>query len=107
MAWSLRALDLPDTMTAPVRPRTTVQGDTPRRDRRTPRVEWVIERAHHHRRRASDLADERANRAAVRGDIVGLWVASGQADAARQRRAEWAERNGVREQVTANATGGD
>jgi hypothetical protein len=106
MTWSLRALDPPDTMTAPVRPRTTVQGDTARRDRRTPRVERVIERAHH-RRRASDLADERANRAAVRGDLVALWVASGQADAARQRRAEWAERHGSRERLTANATSGD
>jgi hypothetical protein len=69
-------------------------------------VERVIERAHH-RRRASDLADERANRAAVRGDLVALWVASGQADAARQRRAEWAERHGDRERLTANATSGD
>jgi len=93
-------------MTAPVRRRTTVQGDTARRDRRTTRVERVIERAPH-RRRASDLADERANRAAGRGDIVAMWVASGQAEAARQRRADWAERHGVREQVTANATSAD
>jgi hypothetical protein len=70
------------------------------------RVEWVIERAHH-RRRASDLADERANRAAVRGDLVAMWVASGQADAARKRRAEFAERHGLREQVAAKATSGD
>jgi hypothetical protein len=69
-------------------------------------VERVIERAHH-RRRASDLADERANRAAVRGDLVAMWVASGQADAARRRRVEWAERHGVREPLTANATSGD
>ncbi len=99
-------LDPPDTMTAPVRRRTTGQGDTPRRDRRTTRVEWVIERAHH-RRRASDLADERANRAAVRGDLVAMWVASGQADAARKRREEFAERHGLREQEAAKATTGD
>jgi hypothetical protein len=54
-------------------------------------VDQVIERVHH-RRRASDRADERANRAAKAGDIVALWVASGQADAARRRRAEWVER---------------
>jgi len=53
-------------------------------------VDQVIERVHP-RRRASDLADERANRAAKAGDIVALWVASGQADAARRRRAEWVE----------------
>ncbi len=54
-------------------------------------VDQVIERVHL-RRRASDRADERANRAAKAGDIVALWVASGQADAARRRRAEWVER---------------
>jgi hypothetical protein len=69
------------------------------------RVERVIERAHH-RRRESDLADERANRAALRGDLVGMWVASGQADAARRRRAEWAERHGVRKTVTTEPTSG-
>jgi hypothetical protein len=89
---SLRALDLLDTMSAPVRRRTSDQGDTPRRDGRTTRVERVIERAHQ-RRRASDLADARANRAAARGDIVALWVASGQAEAARRRREEWARRH--------------
>ena len=50
-----------------------------------------------HRRRASDRADERANRAAKLGDLVALWVASGQAEAARRRRAEWLERQGQRE----------
>jgi hypothetical protein len=54
-------------------------------------VDQVIERVHP-RRRASDLADERANRAAKHGDLVALWVASGQADAARRRREEWVER---------------
>ena len=50
-----------------------------------------------HRRRASDRADERANRAAKLGDLVALWVASGQAEAARRRRAEWLERQDQRE----------
>jgi hypothetical protein len=54
-------------------------------------VDQVIERVHP-RRRASDLADDRANRAAKHGDLVALWVASGQAEAARRRRAEWLER---------------
>jgi len=54
-------------------------------------VDQVIERVHP-RRRASDLADERANKAAKHGDLVALWVASGQADAARRRREEWLER---------------
>lgn len=80
-----------------MRQRTTDQGDTARRDGRTRRVERVIERAQP-RRRASDLADARANRAAVRGDLVGLWVASGQADAARKRREEWARRNADRDE---------
>ncbi|HET8786913.1 MAG TPA: hypothetical protein VFM38_14860 [Candidatus Limnocylindrales bacterium] len=78
--------------------RTTDQGDTPRRDGRMPRVERVIERAHQ-RRRASDLADARANRAAQRGDLVALWVASGQAEAARRRREEWARRHSAREEA--------
>ena len=95
---SLRALDLVVTMAAPVRRRTTDQGDTPRRDGRMQRVERVIERAHQ-RRRASDLADARANRAAQRGDLVALWVASGQAEAARRRREEWARRHGAREEA--------
>lgn len=69
-------------------------------------MERVIERAQP-RRRASDLADARANRAATRGDIVGLWVASGQADAARKRREEWAERHGAREVPSGNATPAD
>jgi len=63
----------------------------------------VIERAQP-RRRASDLADARANRAAVRGDIVGLWVASGQADAARKRREEWARRNADRDESPSDAS---
>jgi len=66
----------------------------------------VIERAQP-RRRASDLADARANRAAVRGDIVGLWVASGQADAARKRREEWAQRNASDDDRARDATPAD
>ncbi|MFL5687298.1 MAG: hypothetical protein ACJ77D_14735 [Chloroflexota bacterium] len=89
-----------------MRERTIDQGDTARRDGRTRRVDRVIERAQP-RRRASDLADARANRAAVRGDIVGLWVASGQAEAARKRREEWAERNGARDPSPSDATGAD
>jgi hypothetical protein len=50
----------------------------------------VTERVHL-RRRASDRADERAARAAKLGDLIGLWVASGQAEEARRRRAEWQE----------------
>ena len=56
-------------------------------------MDQVIERVHP-RRRASDLADERANRAAKHGDLVALWVASGQAEAARRRRDEWVRRQG-------------
>ena len=89
-----------------MRQRTTDQGDTARRDGRTRRVDRVIERAQP-RRRASDLADARANRAATRGDIVGLWVASGQADAARKRREEWAERNRAPDMPPADATPAD
>ena len=48
----------------------------------------------HLRRRASDRADERASRAQRLGDLIGMWVASGQADHARRRRAEWEERDG-------------
>jgi hypothetical protein len=62
-------------------------------------VDQVIERVHP-RRRASDLADQRANRAAKHGDIVALWVASGQADAARRRREEWVERQHEPETAT-------
>jgi hypothetical protein len=58
-----------------------------------------------HRRRASDRADERANRAAKLGDLVALWVASGQAEAARRRRAEWLERQGQRETATSLSDG--
>jgi len=54
-------------------------------------VDQVIERVHP-RRRASDRAEERANKAAKHGDLVALWVASGQADAARRRRQEWLDR---------------
>jgi hypothetical protein len=50
----------------------------------------VTER-NHLRRRASDRAEERATRAAIRGDIVAMWVAKGQAEAAERRRTEWAE----------------
>jgi hypothetical protein len=52
----------------------------------------VTERSHL-RRRASDRAEQRATRAAIRGDIVAMWVAKGQAEAAARRRSEWAERN--------------
>ena len=54
----------------------------------------VTERSHL-RRRASDRAEERATRAAIRGDIVAMWVAKGQAEAAARRRTEWAELNGA------------
>lgn len=47
----------------------------------------------HLRRRASDRAEQRATRAAIRGDIIAMWVAKGQAEAAERRRTEWAERN--------------
>jgi hypothetical protein len=67
-------------------------------------VDQVIERVHP-RRRASDLADERANRAAKFGDLVGLWVASGQADAARRRREEWADRQRQLEAAASKQTG--
>jgi hypothetical protein len=77
-----------------VRPRTTDQGDTERRDGRQ-LVERVTERVHP-RRRASDRAEERANRAAKRGDLIALWVASGQAEEARRRRAEWQARQETR-----------
>jgi hypothetical protein len=50
----------------------------------------VTERVHL-RRRASDRADERAARAQRLGDLIGMWVATGQADEARRRRAEWEE----------------
>jgi len=52
----------------------------------------VTERSHL-RRRASDRAEQRATRAATRGDIVAMWVAKGQAEAAERRRTEWAELN--------------
>ena len=52
----------------------------------------VTERSHL-RRRASDRAEQRASRAAVRGDIIAMWVAKGQAEAAARRRSEWAELN--------------
>jgi hypothetical protein len=39
----------------------------------------VTERSHL-RRRASDRAEDRAARAANRGDIVAMWVAKGQAE---------------------------
>jgi hypothetical protein len=67
-------------------------------------VDQVIERVHP-RRRASDLADERANKAAKHGDIVALWVASGQAEAARRRRAEWVERQRRLETSTSEPIG--
>ncbi|HSL75719.1 MAG TPA: hypothetical protein VK867_02155 [Candidatus Limnocylindrales bacterium] len=47
----------------------------------------------HLRRRAGDRAEERATRAAIRGDIIAMWVAKGQAEAAARRRSEWAELN--------------
>ena len=42
-----------------------------------------------HRRRASDLAQERATRAAERGDHAAFVMASRQAEDALRRRAEW------------------
>ena len=48
--------------------------------------------AAYHRRRETDRAEERAARAADRGDRAGYLMAMGQADAARQRREEWAKR---------------
>jgi hypothetical protein len=92
-AVSLLALDQPDTMTIRGAPAHHVQGDTARRDGRQ-QVGRVTERVHP-RRRASDRAEERANRAAKAGDLIGLWVASGQADEARRRRDEYAERDEV------------
>ena len=44
------------------------------------------------RRRESDRAEERAARAADRGDHAGYLMAMAQAEAARQRRVEWARR---------------
>ena len=44
------------------------------------------------RRREADRAEERAARAADRGDHAGHLMALAQAEAARQRRAEWARR---------------
>jgi hypothetical protein len=55
----------------------------------------VTERVHL-RRRASDRADERAARAQRLGDLIGMWVATSQADQARRRRAEWEEADGDR-----------
>jgi hypothetical protein len=56
----------------------------------------------HLRRRASDRAEDRAARAAIRGDIVAMWVAKGQAEAAQRRRTEWAEQQAaVRGSVSA------
>jgi hypothetical protein len=45
------------------------------------------------RRRESDRAEERAARAADRGDRAAYLMAMAMADAARRRRAEWAERH--------------
>jgi hypothetical protein len=105
MAAESTGLDVPDTMAALVRPRTTRQGDL--RRGAASAGDNVIERAPNpYRRRASDRADERAARAAKLGDLVALWVASGQADAARQRRAEWEQRNGARDGVPARASSG-
>jgi hypothetical protein len=56
----------------------------------------------HLRRRASDRAEDRAARAAIRGDIVAMWVAKGQAEAAQRRRTEWDEqKTSVGEPVSA------
>lgn len=46
----------------------------------------------HRRRRESDRAEERAIRASQRGDHAAYLMATAQAEAARRRRAEWAER---------------
>jgi hypothetical protein len=53
------------------------------------------------RRRESDRAEERADRAAKLGDFAGFVVASGQAEAARRRRAEWADREPEESPTTA------
>jgi hypothetical protein len=82
-----------------------VQGDTARRDGRQ-QVGRVTERVHP-RRRASDRAEERANRAAKLGDLIGLWVASGQADEARRRRAEYAERHDIEPETSESRSEGD
>jgi hypothetical protein len=63
----------------------------------------VTERVHH-RRRESDRADERAARAAKLGDLIGLWVASGQAEEARRRRAEWQDRDAAPSEATTVST---
>ena len=48
----------------------------------------------YHRRRESDRAEQRAARASDRGDHAAYLMAMAQAEAARQRRADWAKRNG-------------
>jgi hypothetical protein len=85
-----------------VRGRTTSRG-IPRAGTGANGVKAMTERIPH-RRRASDRADERANRAAMLGDIVALWVATGQAEGARRRRAEWLERRGPRRESTEDVT---
>jgi hypothetical protein len=44
------------------------------------------------KRREIDRAEQRAERAADRGDHAGYLMAMGQVEAARQRRDEWAKR---------------
>jgi hypothetical protein len=46
------------------------------------------------RRRETDRAEQRAQRAADRGDHAGYLMAMGQAEAARRRREEWARGTG-------------
>lgn len=85
------AVDEPRYDGGPVRPRTTaIRGPTVRQQGR--KGFDVTERSHL-RRRASDRAEERATRAAIRGDIVAMWVAKGQAEAAERRRTQWAHVN--------------
>ena len=45
-----------------------------------------------YRRRESDRAEQRAARAADRGDFAGYLMAMAKAEAAQRRRADWAKR---------------
>ena len=57
-----------------------------------PRVEPAHMTDAIHRRREIDRAEQRAARAADRGDHAGYLMARGQIDAAQRRRDEWAKR---------------
>jgi hypothetical protein len=54
--------------------------------------EGVVTVEAYHRRRESDRAEQRAARAAERGDHAAYLMAKAQAQAARQRRDEWMRR---------------